>query len=135
MLPEASSLLIASCLDFVGALSESLIVLLDLRASQIDGCLLCVQNQLYRARNACVPIGKVERIDGWRGDGIFSPLERAAFLWAEQLAGLWRQPVPDVVWSALKDHFSDIQIAALFMYWHCSELWSGDDVLRCCPAR
>ncbi|MCX4155030.1 MULTISPECIES: carboxymuconolactone decarboxylase family protein [Paraburkholderia] len=121
-----------SYFDAADTLDERLIALLDLRASQINGCLLCVQHHLRRARRAGVPAAKVEHIGAWRRADVFSPCEQAVLSWAEHLAGVVRQSVPDTVWRSLQGYFSDMQIAALFMYWNCSELWSGDDVLRCC---
>lgn len=130
--PDAVALLNISYFDAASTLDERLIALLDLRASQINGCLLCVQHHLRRACKAGVPAVKVEHIGAWRRAGVFSPCERAVLSWAEHLAGVFRQSVSDTVWPSLQDYFSDMQIAALFMYWSCSELWSGDDVLRCC---
>ncbi|RDK00040.1 carboxymuconolactone decarboxylase family protein [Paraburkholderia lacunae] len=120
------------CFDGTNTLDESLIALLDLRASQINGCLLCVQHHLCRARKAGVPAAKAENIGGWRCAGVFSPCEKAVLSWAEHLAAMVRWSVPDAVWPSLHGYFSDMQIAALFMYWRCSELWSGDGVLRSC---
>ncbi|HEX7907973.1 MAG TPA: carboxymuconolactone decarboxylase family protein [Paraburkholderia sp.] len=122
------------CFDATNTLDETLIALLDLRASQINGCLLCVQHHLCRARKAGVPAAKTENIGAWRCAGVFSPCEKAVLSWAEHLAVMVRQSVPDAVWPSLQGYFSDMQIAALFMYWRCSELWSGDGVLRSCTA-
>ena len=120
------------CFDATNTLDESLIALLDLRASQINGCLLCVQHFLCRARKAGVPVAKTENIGAWRCAGMFSPCEKAVLSWAEHLAAMVRQSVPDAVWPGLQGYFSAMQIAALFMYWRCSELWSGSGVLRSC---
>jgi AhpD family alkylhydroperoxidase len=132
--PHAVASLNTSCTDSVATLDGSLVALLDLRASQINGCLLCVQYHLCRARKAGVTAVKVENIGAWRWAGVFSPCEKVVLAWAEHLAGVVRHSAPDWVWPSLKGHFSDMQIAALFMYWNCSELWSGNDVLRCCTA-
>lgn len=78
---------------------------------------------------------KVEHIGAWRRAGVFSPCEQAVLSWAEHLAGVLQQSVPDAASPSLQGYFSDMQIAALFMYWSGSELWSGDDVLRCCVVR
>ncbi|OAJ61730.1 hypothetical protein A6V36_23570 [Paraburkholderia ginsengiterrae] len=134
LIPHAAALVNVACFE-AGAsstLDEHLIALLDLRASQINGCLLCVRHYLCRARSVGVSMAKEEHVGAWRRSGVFSPCEEAVLSWAEHLAGVFRLSVPDAVWLALQDYFSDAQIAALFMYWNGNELWSGDDVLRCC---
>jgi AhpD family alkylhydroperoxidase len=135
LIPDAAVLLNTSSLQAVEMLDPGLTALLDLRASQINGCLLCVQHHLFLARDVGVSDEKVEQVDAWRRASVFSPGEKAALSWAEYLAGVFRPSGPDSEWSALKGHFSNSQMARLFMYWHCSELWSGNDILRCCTAR
>ena len=132
LMPDAAASRNTPCFVATNTLDESLIALLDLRASQINGCLLCVQHHLCRARKAGVAAAKAENIGAWRCAGVFSPCEKAVLSWAEHLAAMVRQSAPDAVWPSLHGYFSHMQIAALFMYWRCSELWSGDGVLRSC---
>jgi AhpD family alkylhydroperoxidase len=54
LIPHAVASPNTSCTDLVATLDGSLVALLDLRASQINGCLLCVQHHLCHARKAGV---------------------------------------------------------------------------------
>lgn len=135
LIPDTTASLTITDFGAAKTLDERLVALLDLRASQINGCLLCVCHHLHRARAAGVPAVKVEQIGTWRHAGVFSPCEQAVLSWAEHLAGVSRQSAPHKAWPSLQGYFSDMQIAALFMYWNCSELWSGGDVLRFCTVR
>jgi alkylhydroperoxidase family enzyme len=117
-----------------GSLDAALIALLHLRASQINGCLLCVQHGLRFAFQAAVASEKIRHVGAWRCANVFSHEERAALSWAEQLAGLDERSTSDAIWSDLRRHFNESQIAELTEYWSSSALWSSDDVIRCCTA-
>jgi AhpD family alkylhydroperoxidase len=117
-----------------GSLDAGLIALLELRASQINGCLLCVQLGVRSALHAAVAAEKIERVGTWRCADVFSHAEKAALSWAEHRAGNSEQSTSDAVWSNCRKHFSEPQIAELLEYWSSSALWSSDAVIRCCAA-
>lgn len=117
-----------------GSLDASLIALLELRASQINGCLLCVQHGVRFALHASVARKKIERVETWRGTDVFSQTEKAALSWAEHRAGVSEKSTSDAIWSDFRKHFNETQIVELLAYWSSSALWSGDDVIRCCTA-
>jgi len=121
----------SDCCDAVATLDAGLIELLDLRVSLINGCLLCVRHCFHRATRVNVPLAKAENVERWRRATVFTPRERAALLWVEQLAstvGL----AADTIRSNLKDYFDDVQIAELCAYWKRSDLLWGRGVIRCC---
>jgi AhpD family alkylhydroperoxidase len=118
----------------VGSLDAGLIALLELRASQLNGCLLCVQQGIRLAVHAAVAAKKIERVETWRCSDVFSHAEKAALSWAEHRAGVSEKTTSDAIWSDFRKHFNETQIAELLAYWSSSALWSGDDVIRCCTA-
>jgi DNA-binding transcriptional regulator YhcF (GntR family) len=122
---------VTRCSHAIATMDPGLIALLDLRASQINGCLLCVRHYLSCAMTANVPLVKAENIETWRCSDAFSPDERAALAWVENLACAV-ESAADSICSTLKDCFDDAQIAELIEYWEHSELWSARGVLRCC---
>lgn len=117
-----------------GPLDAGLIALLDLRASQINGCLLCVQYGLRLALHAAVPTSKIEHIGSWRCADVFCSAEKAALAWMEHLSGVSEQSASDEIWARMRKYFSETQISELFKYWSSSALWSTDEVIRCCTA-
>ncbi len=117
-----------------GSLDARLIALLDLRASQINGCLSCVQYGLRLALHAAVATSKIEHIGSWRRADVFCNAEKAALAWTEHLSGVSEQSASDEIWSRMRKSFNETQISELFKYWSSSALWSTDEVIRCCTA-
>ena len=117
-----------------GSLDAGLIALLELRASRINGCLLCVQYGLRLALHAAVATSKIEHIGSWRRADVFCNAEKAALAWTEHLSGVSEQSASDEIWSRMRKYFNETQISELFKYWSSSVLWSTDEVIRCCTA-
>lgn len=66
-------------------LERSLIELVKLRASQINGCAYCLSFHLSLARKLGVPQSKLDLLAAWPDAGVFSGRERAALAWTEAL--------------------------------------------------
>lgn len=131
LVPDVAVLLDDPDLHAAGALDQGLLALLDLRASQVRGCLPCVRQQIGRASEAGLCTTKITGVAAWRDSGAFASRERAALAWAEHLAGADPRSRPEEAWGGLQGHFSDAQVFALFIYWYCSDLWSDDDAWQC----
>src|SRR5690349_21229068 len=93
------------CFDPMNTLDESLIALLNLRASQINGCLLCVHHHFCRAQKAGVSVAKLASVEARRCAAVFSRCEKAVLAWAEYRAGVARTSASDSVWASLKSNF------------------------------
>ena len=94
-------------------LEDQLVELLELRASQINGCAYCVQYHLDLARKAGLPQAKLDMLPVWREAGIYSARELAALAWTEHLTDVSRQGAPDAAWSALREVFSEAEAASV----------------------
>ena len=66
-------------------LEKSLLELIKLRASQINGCAFCVQHHILQAERLGVPVDKLNLVVVWREAPQFSSRERAALAWTEAL--------------------------------------------------
>lgn len=119
------------CSDAIATLDVGLIELLDIRASQINGCLLCIRYCFHRATRANVPLVKLENVEAWRRASVFTPREKAALSWIEQLAST-SGIASGSIHLTLKNYFDETQIAELYAYWKRSESWFGHGVIRCC---
>ncbi len=94
-------------------LEKSLIRLVEIRASQINGCGVCLD---MHSKDAIQDGEKPERImmlDAWRETKLFSPREQAALLWTESLTRLAEQGAPDEVYEAVQAHFTEEEHVAL----------------------
>jgi AhpD family alkylhydroperoxidase len=93
-------------------IDKSLLELIKLRASQINGCAFCVQFHILAAEKLGVPIDKLNLVVAWREAPIFSGRERAALAWTEALT-LLTQGVGDDVYAEISVEFSARELAYL----------------------
>ncbi|WP_432086629.1 carboxymuconolactone decarboxylase family protein [Streptomyces sp. bgisy095] len=100
-----------------GGVSEEILELVHLRASQINGCGFCVDYGVKNARKAGVSDEKLFAVSAWRETPYFSDEERAALALAEHATRLAdsTDAVPDPVWDAAADHFDEKQLASIVM--------------------
>jgi len=94
-------------------LDKSLVELIKLRASQINGCAYCIQYHLNVARRLGVVPAKLDLVAAWREAGVYTVRERAALAWAEALTLMAGRHVSDAIYTELQAQFSEIEITFL----------------------
>ena len=94
-------------------LEKSLIELVRLRTSQINGCAYCVDLHSADARKAGENERRLATLSVWRETPFFTDRERAALAWTESLTLIAANHVPDNVWQAVQPHFSEEELADL----------------------
>lgn len=94
-------------------LERSLLELLRLRASQLNGCAYCVNMHSNDARQAGETEQRLQCVSVWRETGFFTPRERAALAWTESLTLLATQGAPQTQFEALREHFTDKEVVDL----------------------
>ena len=94
-------------------LGKTLIELVNLRISQINGCAYCLEMHAALLRAGGMPDAKLDSLAGWRVSPHFSERERAALSWTESLVDVARTHAPDQVFEPLKAHFSEVEISDL----------------------
>ncbi|HVZ10570.1 carboxymuconolactone decarboxylase family protein [Rhodopila sp.] len=105
-------------------LEKSLIELVKLRASQINGCAFCIDMHSRDARQAGESEQRLYLLSAWRESPLFTPRERAALDWTECLTRLPTDGAPDPVYAALQTQFSPIEIANLTTLIGLINLWN-----------
>jgi len=95
------------------SLEKGLLHLVDLRASQINGCAFCVDMHVKEARLHGERELRLHHVTVWRESPLFSARERAAFEWTETLTRLDGKPVPDAAYQAARAEFSETELAEL----------------------
>jgi AhpD family alkylhydroperoxidase len=100
--------------------------LVHLRASQINGCSVCVDGHAKAAGKAGESEERVFAVAAWRETPYFSDAERAALALTEALTRAADRPdqVPDTIWDAVAEHFDATQLAALVLDIATVNLWS-----------
>ena len=116
VLPEAMQALMAlSSVPQKVGLSPKLLELVNLRASQINGCGVCVDGHPRIARKLGETDERLFAVAAWREAPYFSHQERAALALTEAVTRLSDRadPVPDEIWDEATRHFDGKSIAAL----------------------
>jgi len=94
---------------------ETTLYLVHLRASQINGCAVCVDIHSRELEHAGESSERIHTLAAWRETPYFSDPERAALALTEAATRLADNPdaVPDEVWDEAARHYSEEQLAAL----------------------
>ncbi len=96
-------------------LEESLLGLVQTRASQINGCANCLDMHIKDARARGESEQRLYLLDAWRECPFYSERERAALLWTEAVTLVADGRVPDAVYEEVRRAFSDDELVALTM--------------------
>ena len=94
-------------------LDDSLLELVKIRVSQINGCAFCIAMHVAIARKLGVSEDRMHMLTVWREAPLYTPRERAALAWAEALTHLPRGEVPDAVYDEVCSQFTEKEIAGL----------------------
>ncbi|MBV8631517.1 MAG: carboxymuconolactone decarboxylase family protein [Silvibacterium sp.] len=94
-------------------LEESLLHLIKLRASQINGCAFCIDMHWKDLRAIGEPEQRLYGLDAWREYPLYTERERAALEWTEAVTLITAGHVPDSTYEAVRQHFTEKQLADL----------------------
>jgi AhpD family alkylhydroperoxidase len=87
--------------------------LVQLRASQINGCAFCVDMHAKEAKIHGERELRLYHVSIWRESGLFSEKERAALEWTEALTRLGEHGVPDDVYERVRQQFNEKELVDL----------------------
>lgn len=112
--PDAMKAMLAveAAIDNSG-LEHSLLELVKLRASQINGCAFCIHMHVTDAVKHGESAMRIHLLDAWRESSLYTDRERAALNWTESLTKVAKTGAPDADYELLKAHFDDKEIAYL----------------------
>ena len=94
-------------------LEHSLIHLVKIRASQINGCAFCQHMHANEARKDGEQQHRLDVLPAWQEVSIFSARERAALAWTESLTRLAGESIHESDYTELAQHFSEKEIVNL----------------------
>lgn len=115
---QVSEVLSRKYLDYSTALKKEPVIqefghLVDIRASQINGCAFCLDMHVKEAKIRGERELRLHHIAIWRESSLFTPRERAALEWTEALTILSPQGVPDAVYESVRAQLSESEISDL----------------------
>ena len=94
-------------------LDRRLVVLVQMRASQINGCAYCLHMHSEEARKLGESDTRLYLLDAWHESELFTARERAALAWTEALTNIAQTHAPDAVYAEVKSQFSDKELGDL----------------------
>ena len=105
---------------------ETTMLLVVLRASQINGCAVCVDMHSRELTAAGEPDERILTVAAWREAPYFTDAERAALALAEAATRIADRPdpVPDEVWEEAARHYEEAQLAALVISIAAINAWN-----------
>ena len=94
-------------------LEKSLLHLIKLRASQINGCSFCVDMHSREAREHGETERRLYLVAAWKESPLFTDRERTAFAWTEAVTNIADAGVPDALYAEALKHFSEEELVKL----------------------
>jgi AhpD family alkylhydroperoxidase len=127
VIPDAMKALqsLSSAVEKCG-LPKSILGLVELRASQINGCSVCVDMHARQVRQAGETDERLFTVAAWRDAPYFSDAERAALDLTEAVTRLSDRPdpVPDEIWNEAARHFDEQALSGLLLAISMINVWN-----------
>ncbi len=100
-----------------GGVPSKTLGLVELRASQINGCSVCVDMHSRDLKKAGETDERLFGLAAWRDNPSFTDAERAALALAEAITRISARadPVPDEIWEGAARHYDEKALAALII--------------------
>jgi AhpD family alkylhydroperoxidase len=123
--PEAVKAMIAvSTYAQKSGLEQSLVNLVLMRASQINGCANCLHMHSEEARAAGETEARLYLLDAWHESNLYSPRERAALGWTDSLTLIAKTHAPDDVYEEARRYFSADELVKLTLLIGVINIWN-----------
>jgi AhpD family alkylhydroperoxidase len=100
--------------------------LIEVRASQINGCSVCLDMHSRELKAAGEPDERIFMVGAWREAPYFSDAERAALALTEAATRLAdsSDPIPDEVWDDAARHYDESELAGLMVAIAAINAWN-----------
>ena len=105
-------------------LENKLLLLMKMRASQINGCAYCLDMHSIDARAEGESEQRLYTLNAWAETPFFSDRERAALAWTEAVTNVSQTHVADEVFEEVKKQFSEKEIVDLTLALAMINLWN-----------
>jgi AhpD family alkylhydroperoxidase len=105
-------------------LEHSLIHLMKMRASQINGCAYCIDMHSKDARALGETEQRLYELDAWRETPFYTDKERAALAWTEAVTLVSETHVPDSVYEEVRKYFNEKEIVDLTLVVTTINAWN-----------
>lgn len=105
-------------------LEPSLLDLVKMRASQINGCAFCLHMHSTDARKGGETEMRLHLLNAWRESSLYTPREQAALAWTEALTLISQTGAPDADWALVKAQFNEAEQVNLTLLIGAINAWN-----------
>ncbi len=105
-------------------LPKTLVELVKIRASQINGCAYCIHMHTRDARAAGETEERIYLLSAWRESPLYTAQERAALAWTEALTLLPQTGAPDEDYEAVRAQFAEADVVRLSLLIGAINVWN-----------
>ena len=109
-------------------LDQGLGYLVDIRASQMNGCAFCLDMHVKEARIHGERELRLHHVAIWRESPLFTPKERAALAFTEALTRIAPDGIPDELYTELLGQFSEKELSTLIFRVSAINAWNRANV-------
>ncbi|MBB4572416.1 MULTISPECIES: carboxymuconolactone decarboxylase family protein [Rhizobium] len=109
-------------------IDEKLQALIEIRASQINGCGFCLDMHVKQAKIHGETELRLHHVAIWRESNLFVPRERAALAWTEALTKLPEGGVSDEIYERVRGQLSEKEISDLTFVVMAINAWNRVNV-------
>jgi AhpD family alkylhydroperoxidase len=110
------------------SIEEGIRHLVEIRASQMNGCGLCVDMHIKQATIHGERALRLHHLAIWRESALFAPRERACLAWTEVLTKIPEHGVPDEVYERVRTELSEKEISDLTFIVMSINAWNRANV-------
>ncbi|MGO4377201.1 carboxymuconolactone decarboxylase family protein [Pseudoduganella sp. RAF53_2] len=130
---QQSPELVKKMIDFGSALEscaieQSIRHLVEIRASQMNGCAFCLDMHIKQARMHGERELRLHHLVNWRESPLFEQRERAALAWTEILTRIPEHGVPNDVYERVRGQFSEKELSDLTFVVMSINAWNRANV-------
>jgi AhpD family alkylhydroperoxidase len=105
-------------------LEKRLMYLIQLRASQMNGCAYCLDMHWKDLRASGEDEQRLYSLDAWRECPYYTDRERAALAWTEAVTLIAQGHAPDAVYQEARSHFSEKELSDLTLAVAAINAWN-----------
>jgi len=107
-----------------GSLGDTLLDLVNIRASQINGCAFCLDMHCKEAKIHGEQELRLYHVAIWRESPLFSDRERAALEWTEAVTKLSSDGISDEIYERVREQFNEAEISELTFAIGLINIWN-----------
>ncbi|MDB5977585.1 MAG: carboxymuconolactone decarboxylase family protein [Nevskia sp.] len=105
-------------------LEQTILELVKLRASQLNGCAFCIAMHTRDALKHGISQERMHLLNAWREAPLYSEREQAALAWTEALTFITQGHAADAVYEQVRQQFSAEETASLSFAIAAINIWN-----------